>query len=288
MKQREKQQQQQQKTQHQTNGYNNDSHNTSSDTTMTASSIDMSDIYNSFDKLSISSNDPNPMMCSTLTQSHNVTFNSDGNGESFGELTDCHATTMSLKKNLSTTEHPLIMHNISVIDRTNSNNDTNQLTDASATKIAQNIELIPDSYNVTDNYVKEHTEIVVLRRKDEQQHDGNNTLPMDINNKIENVQNGNGTKDVERISSFRCSSFSAKTEPPKIPTIPHIDSNGIDKLNRSNDTHEYITNGTAAVMMHFDSNIDQLDSNNATTTMQMIRSKPIITPRPASLSGLFV
>lgn len=286
-KQREKQQQHHQHQQPQkhpklANGH--DVHNTTGDTTLTASSIgDMSDIYSNFDKLSISSTDPNPLMCSTTSE---MTFGSDG----LNDLTDCHATTMSLKLNLSTTEHPLIMHNstnsLTGVNGTSSMNSTSSLNGST---VARNIELIPESYNVSDDYVKEHTEIVVLRRKDSLNDLSGGASSVQERNPSVNGSpsiNGNG-KDVERISSFRCSSFS-KTEPTspdggggRTATLKRGQSiNAADSVRYNK--HEYTSNGTA-VMDH--DVVDHADNDHTVT--QMIRQKPIITPRPASLSGLF-
>lgn len=257
----------------QPNGH--DVHNTTGDSTMTVSSIgDMSDIYNNMDKLSISSNDPNPLLCSTATHSSDLTFGSD---VGLNDLTDCQATTRSLKLNLSTTEHPLVMHT-----STNSLGGVNGMSDSislngsslNGSSAVRSIELIPDSYNVSDAYVKEHTEVVVLRRKDSQN---------DVNTEPTHLPNGSANtsaKDVERISSFRCSSF-AKTESPnegkstlqRGQSITSADSAG----------HRYNGNTNGMPVMQYDHDVvDHADND----TTQMIRQKPLITPRPASLSGL--
>lgn len=284
-KQREKQQQQTHQKQPKLLANGHDVLNTTADTTLTASSIgDTSDIYNNFDKLSIGSSEPNPLLCSTTTHSSEMTFGSDA-----GDLTDCQATTMSLKLNLSTTEHPLIMNN-----STNSINGVNGTSSSSSngSTVARHIELIPDGYNVSDDYVKENTEIVVLRRKDSQ---------TDLNNcgqeQMSPSVNGSG-KDVERISSFRCSSF-GKTE----STSPNdgkstlkrglsiTSADSIAMNNRCNSNgNEYHSNGMA--VNHHQQDQDVVDHadivNNDSPTVQMIRQKPIIASRPASLSGLFL
>lgn len=279
MKQKQHEKQPQKQSKSLLNGH--DVHNTTGDTTLTASSIgDMSDIYNNFDKLSIESSDQNPLMCSTNSE---LTFGSDG----INDLTDCHATTMSLKLNLSTTEHPLIMHSstnslpgISTVNGTSAMNSTN--TSNGSITIARNIELIPESYNVSDDYVKEHTEIVVLRRKDSLNDlsVGNNGVP-ELNQNINGMGNGNG-KDVERISSFRCSSFSKNdtSSPDGKSTLKRGQSiNSADSMRYN---HEYTTNGMHVMDQDV---VDHSDNNHSNA--QMIRQKPIITPRPASLSGLF-
>ncbi|XP_031636958.1 DEP domain-containing protein DDB_G0279099 isoform X3 [Contarinia nasturtii] len=283
-KQREKQQQQQQHQKQSKSLANvHDVHNTTADTTLTASSIgDASDIYNNFDKLSIGSSDPNPLMCSTTTHSSDMTFGSDT-----GDLTDCQATTMSLKLNLSTTEHPLIMHSStnSINGGMNGTSMTSTTSSSNGSTVARHIELIPDGYNVSDDYVKENTEIVVLRRKDSQ---------TDLNNcgqeQMSPVVSGNG-KDVERISSFRCSSF-GKTESASPNdgkstlkrglSITSADSIAMNNRNRN----EYNSNGMA-VMIHDQDVVDHadIDNNDSATITQMIRQKPIIASRPASLSG---
>lgn len=230
----------------------------------TSMNDDTSDIYNNFDKLSISSGEPNPLLCSTQTHPNDITFGSDA-----ADLT------ASLKLNLSTTEHPLVMQNS--FTHTNATNATNATIVMNGTSTVKNIHLIPDSYNVSDEYVKENTEFVVLRRKGSQ---SDLSCTATIQEPI--LQNGsisNG-KDVEHISSFRCSSFSNGKESTvkREPSMASVD--------RSNNGHAY-TNGTSTVMMHYDENsIDQTDGID-NDTMQMIRHKPIVTPRPASLSGLF-
>ncbi|XP_055316561.1 DEP domain-containing protein DDB_G0279099 isoform X19 [Sitodiplosis mosellana] len=281
MKQKQREKQQQKQAKPLANGH--DVHNTTGDTTLTASSIgDISDIYNNFDKLSIGSSDPNPLMCSTVSE---MTFGSDG----LNDLTDCQATTMSLKLNLSTTEHPLIMHSSSnslsgggtaAVNGTSSM--LNSTSSLNGSTVARNIELIPDSYNVSDDYVKEHTEIVVLRRKDSLNDLSNGSVP-ERNPSVNGSPNVNGNgKDVERISSFRCSSF-AKNEPSspdgKATTLKRGQS--ISSADSVRYHYEYgTTNGTDVMDQDV---VDSLDNDHSAT--QMIRQKPIITPRPASLSG---
>lgn len=228
-------------------------------TMSTSMNDDTSDIYNNFDKLSISSGEPNPLLCSTQTNSSDITFGSDA-----ADLT------ASLKLNLSTTEHPLVMQsNFTTIS--NGTNETN------GTNTVKMIQLIPDSYNVSDEYVKENTEFVILRRKGSQ-NDLNCTTQEPI---LQNGSISNGSKDIERISSFRCSSFSNGKE-STLKREPSITS-----MDRSNNGHEYI-NGTSMIIQYDIQSIDQMDNiDNNNDTMQMIRNKPIVTPRPASLSGLF-
>lgn len=260
---------------------NHDMHNTSGGTTITASSTgDMSDIYNSFDKLSINCDDSNPLMCSTATHCSDMTLSSDA-VDGFNDLTDCQATTRSLKLNLSTTEHPLVMQNSS-----NSMNGAN----SNGSPVVHSIELIPDGYNVSDDYVKEHTEIVVLRRKDDQNELGVGAERSSNHNNVTR-DNVDGTGGIERISSFRCSSF-AKTD-----SVNHNDGNttlkrgqsisAADSIAQSNryKNDEY-THKTPVMMNYDDEVVDHSDNDHETA--QMIRQKPIITPRPASLSGLFL
>lgn len=224
----------------------------------TSMNDDTSDIYNNFDKLSISSGEPNPLLCSTQTHSSDITFGSDA-----ADLT------ASLKLNLSTTEHPLVMQS-----SFNKSNGTNGTNGSNGTTTVKNIQLIPDSYNVSDEYVKENTEFVVLRRKGSQS-DLSCTTQEPI---IQNGSISNG-KDVERISSFRCSSFSNGKE-STLKREPAITS-----MDHSNNGHDY-TNGTSVMMQYNENSIDQTDGID-NDSMQMIRHKPIVTPRPASLSGLF-
>lgn len=315
-KQREKQQQKHQQPKSLANGH--DAHNSTGDTTMTASSIgDMSDIYNSLDKLSISSCDPNPLMCSTITHSSDIgTYGSDI-GDGLNDLTDCQATTMSLKLNLSTTEHPLMINRHNHHSSTNSMNAaTNGASMASQSSsnasngspVIRNIELIPDSYNVSDDYVKEHTEIVVLRRKNSQTDLNGGQEHIQTVNHVQNVVNGNANpnananssgKEVERISSFRCSSFAKNDASHSTSTN---DGNSTLKRGQSMSSadsmamahryngNEYIS-GMPAMMQYDQDVVDHNDSDS--TTAHMIRQKPIIaqrpniTQRPASLSGLF-
>lgn len=263
-----------------------DIHNTTADTTLASSSIgDISDIYNNFDKLSISSSDPNPLMCSTTTHSSEMTFGSDA-ADRLNDLTDCQATTMSLKLNLSTTEHPLIMHNNS--NSVNGVNGTSTSSTASnSSTVVRNIELIPESYNVSDDYVKEHTEIVVLRRKGSLS-DLPYALECNSNAHTQNVQ-ATG-KEVERISSFRCSSFSKTDQTHQndnVLTLKRTESiHSADSLQAANRYKAIEQNNGTHMRLHYDQDVvDHAHNDNETT--QMVRQKPIITPRPASLSGLF-
>lgn len=303
-KQREKQQQQQQQQQSKLLANGHDAHNTTGDTTMTASSIgDMSDIYNSLDKLSISSCDPNPLMCSTITHSSEMTYGSDI-GDGLNDLTDCQATTMSLKLNLSTTEHPLVMqhrhnhHNSSNSLNAMTASISNQSISNGSTSVIRNIELIPDSYNVSDDYVKEHTEIVVLRRKNSQtdlngeQHETNaNPMQNHINgNATMNVNENSSGKDVERISSFRCSSFSKTDSNDGTSTLKRGQSMSSADTSKRYNGNEYASGMPVMMMMTTPTQYDQdvVDHPDSTNSgAQMTRHKPVITPRPASLSGLF-
>lgn len=267
-------------------------------TTLTASSIgDISDTQSNFDKLSINSNDPNPLMCSTahLSESDVVDSASD-------LAVDCQATTKSLKLNLSTTEHPLFMHSISLNGKcgSSSTSSSNHSGDNETKIIGRNIEIIPESYNVSDNYVKQHTEIVVLRRKDSISETSNSNSSTKYCN-----GDSNGVDVVEHapinrqnsaqhrssdFGSFRCSSFSAKTDHP---AYNHLNSQQISPIaqinvNSSGFDCNDLTNGTAVMHMQYDPNLIDHMECDGNAAMQMIRKKPSITPRPASLSGLFV
>lgn len=254
-----------------------DPHNVTANTTLTTSSIgDMSDIYNNFDKLSISSSDPNPLMCSTVTESSEMAFGGDG-AKGLHDIIDCQATTMSLKLNLSTTEYPLIMHNSSNSMLTSNASSLGEQTSSGSGGV-QKIELITDCNNVSDDYVKEHTEIVVLRRKDNQ-----NEIMSDENTGQSYIDATDGAKNVERISSFRCSSFSkisdGKGTLRRGQSITAADSLSMAHRSNANDI-----NGMTTAHTNHDV-VDNADHKSATA--QMIRQKPVITPRPASLSGLF-
>lgn len=264
----------------------------------TASSMgDISDIQSNFDRLSINSNDPNPVMCST-----GLTFDSDV-VDSPTDLTDCQATTKSLKLNLSTTEYPLHLH--SIVSNNSSNKNISDDNISSESKIVHNIELIPESYNVSDNYVKEHTEIVVLRRKESISEVNEMHTPTKYSNS-DTISNGS---EVERalpitpdssqnrsseLMSFRCSSFSSKTDlnpqilsPTSKAKSAFTDDScaGGDEFSSKNCTE--LTNGTAVMLSQYDQNTDDHADSESNKAMQ-IRKKPSITPRPASLSGLFV
>lgn len=301
-KQHEKQQQKQHKLV--CNGH--EVHSTTPVTTMTTPSIGgTSDIYDSFENSSMSSNDRNLLMTttnSTTNYSGEMMFGSD-TVDGLSDLTDCQATTMSLKLNLSTTEYPLVMQKNSSCSNYYNDVSGTQITSPSSPNASDGsratvhcIELIPESYNVSDDYVKEHSEIVVLRRKDSQNdmNDGSECHERSSAHAVNACPADFDASGAEHISSFRCSSFS-KT-----------DSNG------SNDSSSTLKRGqsigsadlialTAGNRFKMKENINgipvmsQTDqrsvghaNNNDSTASQIIRQKPIITPRPASLSGLFV
>lgn len=307
MKQKQHDKQQQQ---HSNDGH--DMHSTTGDTTMTASSIgDTSDIYNNFDNLSISSSDRNALMGSTATNAHNDTHSSEMTFgcdavDGLSDLTDCQATTMTLKLNLSTTEHPLVMqHNRSSRSRGTSSNNYNGVNTLVAspsgskasngsTEMVHSIELIPDSYNVTDDFVKEHSTIVVLRRKDSQ--DGG------ANERTSSNRANADVGGVERISSFRCSSF-AKADSNGTNDVTSTLRRGQSMASADSvaftaaaaasnrfKTNEHTNDNNTPVMRQFDPDpVDRVnDDESNSAALQMFRQKPIITPRPASLSGLFV
>lgn len=216
------------------------------------------------------------------------------------DLTDCHGTTMSLKLNLSTTEHPLVLQmNCSPIKKRHTNDNNTAGTVVSG---PSRIELIPDSYNVSDDYVKEHTEIVVLRRSDNpndmngsQEHHSNHSS---LNNRcVDDVDSGSGSggRCIERISSFRCSSF-AKTDlngsndGDSTVRLAAQSYGSTESIASSSAANRYKlkenTNGAPVITQYDQDRVDhELDNNNAAS--HIIRQKPIITPRPTSLSGSF-
>lgn len=300
-----------------------DMHSTmATDTSMMTSSIvgeNTSDIYSSFEHSPMGSM---YRTAATTADAVNNTTNSDevmyGSDavDGFNDLTDCQATTMSLKLNLSTTEYPLIMeksnnNNISSSNCSNTSNYYNGIKDTSITSpsssiamdepksIASCIELIPDSYNVSDDYVKEYSEIVVLRRKDSQNdissavgcHERSSTLPVNMC-----VAPDVDANDVERTSSFRCSSF-AKTNSNATNDTSSAIKRGqsfgsADLQTLTNATNRFEINeniNETPVMNQFDQgHVDHVVSNdNDCAESQTIRQKPVITPRPASLSGSF-
>lgn len=229
--------------------------------------IEISDIFSNLDRLSICSNEPNPIMCSTQSvHSNESTFNSDSvDGPSV--------------KNLScggSDDH----HNYS--DHSNKSDISMVPNGDGGSGVARHIELIPDSYNVSDNYVKEHTEVVVLRRKG-----SFSELNSPVSEKsVSFGSNGTGNEPLERISSFRCSSFSK----------PDRDSSS--SLGRSNGTPlnrqlHNTGNNESVIFATGESSVPKTASAPTSGTIngqQMddahIRLKPLVTPRPASLSGL--
>lgn len=245
--------------------------------------VKSSDICDSPESSTMSINDRN-ISATNISQSSEMAYGSDV-VDRINDLTDCQATTMSLKLNLSTTEYPLVMDNSSSISSSRNNqysvlNNTSMASPTSSnaaegSKATANcIELIPDSYNVSDDYVKEYSEIVVLRRKDSQNdvnsvdggYERSSTHP--VNTSALNVD-GN---TIKRARSFRCSSF-AKTS-----------SNDLTDSSNSTQTCR-IDEQTNEAPVSFPVNHV---SDSYCAASQTILHKPIITPRPASLSGLFV
>lgn len=250
-------------------------------TTTSSNAVKTSDICDSSESSTMRSNDRN-MSATDTSHSSEMAYGSDV-VDSINDLTDCQATTMSLKLNLSTTEYPLVLENNS-----NSSSRSNHYSILSNTSMASPstpnavegskatancIELIPDSYNVSDDYVKEYSEIVVLRRKDSQNdlngaggsYERSSTHP--VNTSARNVEKS----DIKRASSFRCSSF-AKTGSNDLN-----DSSSPQKCRIDEQTNE----------MHVSFPVDH-GSDSHCAASQTILHKPVITPRPASLSGLFV
>lgn len=229
--------------------------------------IELSDIYSNLDRLSICSNEPNPMMCSTQSvHSSELTFNSDNvDGPSVKNLScgGSHHSDQSIKSDISNVSH-------------------GSGTGGGGNGIAHTIELIPDSYNVSDNYVKEHTEIVVLRRKDSL-----SELNSPASEKSVSIgSNGTGKEPLERISSFRCSSFS---KPDRNSSSSFGRTNGTP-LNRQQSN---VVNGDSVMFASSECSTPRNAPAPTSDTFNgqhmddaHIRTKPLVTPRPASLSGL--
>lgn len=218
-----------------------------------ASSVENSDIYSNLDRLSICSNEPSPIMCSTQSvHSSEYTFTSD--------VID--GVSVKNQSCSGSGDH----HNHS--DHSNKSDISNISNRSSTGGIARNIELIRDN---SDVYVKEHTEIVVLRRKDSLS---------DLNSPItENSPSIGGKEPLERISSFRCSSFS---KPDRDSLSSFGRSNGTP-LSRQQSNSE---NSESVIFGNGESTPTSDTFNGQHTNDAHIRLKPLVTPRPASLSGL--
>lgn len=234
-------------------------------------SIEISDIYSNLDRLSICSNEPNPIMCSTQSvHSSEMTFNSDSvDGPSV--------------KNLSCGDH----------DNHSNKSDISNVSNGSSIggshgggggggSIARNIELIPDSYNVSDNYVKEHTEIVVLRRKDSL-----SELNSPVSEKSVSIgSNGTGKEPLERISSFRCSSFS-KPDRDSSSSFGRTNGTPLNRPQSNSGKNESVIFASDECSTPKSVSAPTSDTFNGQHMNDAhIRSKPLVTPRPASLSGL--
>lgn len=233
--------------------------------------IEISDIFSNLDRLSICSNEPNPIMCSTQSvHSNESTFNSDSvDGPSV--------------KNLScggSDDH----HNHS--DRSNKSDISSVSNGSNGTGdggsgIARSIELIPDSYNVSDNYVKEHTEIVVLRRKG-----SFSELNSPVSEKSVSIgSNGTGKEPLERISSFRCSSFS-KPDRDSSSSLGRSNGTPLNRQLYSTGNNESVIFATGECSVPKTASAPTSDTVNGQRMDDAhIRLKPLVTPRPASLSG---
>lgn len=239
----------------------------------TSAPADISDIYSNFDKLSMCSNEPNPLMCSTQSvHSSELTFSSDTvDGIDYVNNADGRSNvSLSLKINLSGIIDPSNSCS-SASDNNNSSNSSNLSNGLNG--IAQNIQLIPESYNVPDKYLREHTEIVVLRRKDSVSE--MNSPDEKMNQNIDG--NGRG-KELERISSFRCTSFSKADKDSPSPLGKSSMLTNKRRSNSGNDVTVYDRNNTIKMASA---------AHHAHVDDTQIRHKPIVTPRPASLTGLF-
>lgn len=199
---------------------------------------DNRDFYSNFDKLSICSGDPNPILSSTQSvNSSDLTFSDIGSA--------CNVSHQS-NTELNGSSNGNINHSGGHCgDGSNQSNSV------------QSIQLIQDGHHVPDSYLKEHTEIVVLRRKDSL---------TDLSSLNGDSRPNGHKKDLERVSSFRCTSFSK----------PERDS--LTFSSRANKSP--LTNGS-------DGNETVINRNDDRGDETLVRSKPHISPRPASLSGLF-
>lgn len=275
--------------------------NTTADTTVRTAPIeDASDTPNGLDNSSTyRNNDRNALMYSPAAND-SAFFNEDSPST---HATDFPGATLSRQVNLSSIEHPAVMQMNCRNTKKNSTGNSysgtlnpgsprlNALIDSQP--IVSCIELIPDSYNVSDDYVKEHSEIVLLRRTDSQnddhEHDTNHALNIGTA-----AVAADKSKRVKHTSSFRCSSF-VKTDSNcsnhTDSTLKHGPPSGSPEptaftatATRSKAKEAY--NG-APMMTPFDQDRGKHEIDNSNAVSQTIRQKPIITPRPTSLSGLF-
>lgn len=247
-------------------------------TTSSPIAVNTRDIHDDFESSTISGND-RAIAANNASQSSEMAYRCDV-VDGLNDLTDCQATTLSLKSNLSTTECPLVMEgnknnsSISSSGRSSYYNSVNNSSNAAeGSKAAVScIELIPDSYNVSDDYVKEYSEIVVLRRKGSQ-NDVNSVGSMNEHSSahpvITRAPNADSS-DVKRASSFRCSSF-AKTN--------SNDSSDLSLMQKC---------GQSIGSVHSQASTEMPVCNSDYAASQTLLRKPVITPRPASLSGLFI
>lgn len=220
-----------------------------------------SELCNQMENMAINGDVSLHILNTRMLHSSTSKYNGDDDLET---LADCHVTTASLKKNLSITEHPLMMHSM--------NDGSAATTSSPSMNVARSIELVPSTFHATANYVKKHSEIVVLQRKNSQSELA--SIDLDSGHL---VLPENGASNVERTSSFRCSSFSGKLDPnakgalivePTAETMHPLDT--VDSGNNVAFTHTFD--------LH-----DEMDKD----TMAQTRKKPVINQRPASLSGWF-
>lgn len=214
-------------------------------TSMTQSAPAGKDMHTNFDQVSICSGDPNPMLSST--QSVN------SNDLTFSDVSSMHNLSHQSGTDLNGSMNGSIVYGG---ERPNRN-------------VVHDIQLIQEGMHVPDSYLKEHTEIVVLRRKDSVT-DLNS--PTSDNGRSNGHGDGSGKKPLERVSSFRCTSFAR----------PDRDSLSIG-ASRSAPSNG--SNANESVIGHRNHVTAHVDGQHSDETE--MRSKPQITPRPASLSGLF-
>lgn len=212
------------------------------------------DIYSNSDRSSIFSNEPNPLMCSTQSEhsSDMAIYIDSADGTpvenvSFGESGD----------------------------HSNQTDMTNKANENSGGGTARNIELIPDSYNVSDNYVKKHTEIVVLRCKDSLSERSNPVSEKGVS--VGSIEIGKESS--ERISSFRSLGFSKPDRDSFPSSTNHHRSSGDDDKSVIFRTNECNISRTGDAPTADASDSQHIDGAH-------YHSKPLITPRPVSLSGL--
>ena len=131
------------------------------------------------------------------------------------------------------------------------------------------IHIQENSFNDSELYVKENAEIVVLRRKES----------TDVNS--DGISGGGVSQPVAEkiLSSFKCDFNSNNSSKINYQNV-NGSRDGSEEITNYDDPHlqnQYVEVTPTTSMNNYDNN--KIDDR--------VRSKPVISPRPASLSGLF-